>query len=535
MRNGDSRISFSSSLFFAAAISAACGLALVVAAGVPSANAGKLVPPRPASTQPAPIIHVDNIEHDFGDVWAGPDVKYTFEIHNRGNSTLKNTGVHPQCGCTTAGTYPTVIEPGKSGSFPFSIRTTGLRGLLNKMITISSNDPVTPNLVLRLRGNYKRRIETMPINAGFGTIAGDKPATRIIKIANNTETPLKLKLKADQVDIYKLELIETKAGKEFELRVTPVLPAKPGFHNTVAILQTSLADEDEVQVHVYGRVPERVDLYPPVLSYYKPTTLPAGRDYTPLIFTLANYGSKPVKITEANVDDSAITTILHPVNEGKNWRVEVRIPMSVVVPKDGRTLTVKTDDPEKPTLTGRIFPITPQPNLAQRTNVANPALQKRPAEYMLGQPVPSFSLTTFKGDKLSNEELRGKITVLNFISPVCPWCKKQVPEVEKVREKYQDKGVRFVNVINPNPTGKKEFSQDEITKILTTLNSRLEVAADSHGVRASFRATTYPTMFVVGKDAKIAAVDIGSGKAASLPAQLDALLAGKPIAASQPK
>ncbi len=169
---------------------------------------------------PKPIIHADNIEHDFGEQWAGGDLKHAFTLHNRGDAPLQITKVDARCGCTVAGPYPQLLKPGESGDVPFTLRTTGLQGPFAKAVAIHSNDPVTPVLNLRLRGTAKRRIEVNPQVAAFGILTGSEPAERDLKIKNNTETPLQPKMNVPTSDQVKFELKETVPGQEFEVRAT---------------------------------------------------------------------------------------------------------------------------------------------------------------------------------------------------------------------------------------------------------------------------------------------------------------------------
>jgi thiol-disulfide isomerase/thioredoxin len=257
-----------------------------------------------------------------------------------------------------------------------------------------------------------------------------------------------------------------------------------------------------------------------------------------LQFWLNNYGASLVNVKQATVDDSNIKATVESRSPGKAFRIQVDVPAGAVIPAEGRVLTVETDDPEMPKLQARIFPPpgqNPAPaNMAAQTQPAKPRI--RPSELLVGRPAPAFSLNTFDSKSLGTADLEGKITVLNFVSPACGYCKRQIPELEKIRASYQEKGIRFVNVVNMNPSGKREYSDTEVTQLMTTLGSHLEVAADTQpGAGRMFQVDGYPTCVVVGKDAKIASVNIGSNKVQLVPGHLDALLAGKSLpAASQP-
>ncbi len=66
---------------------------------------------------------------------------------------------------------------------------------------------------------------------------------------------------------------------------------------------------------------------------------------------------------------------------------------------------------------------------------------------LLGRPAAAFSLTTFSGNPLSLESLRGKVVVLNFWASWCvPACYEEAPTLERTWRDYKDKGVTVVGV-----------------------------------------------------------------------------------------
>lgn len=497
--------------------------------GGPATGPAAAIATQPVNNGPAPIINADNIEHDFGDVWAGPEVEHAFTISNRGKAPLLIRSVRVDCGCTSTGDHPKVLEPGQSGKFPFRLKTLNLNGrIAPKKIHIVTNDPVTPELTLRLLGTFKKRIEVSPMGASFGTILTTQPLNRVFKIKNNTDQPLQLQLQPVNSEHFKFELKETEPGKAFDLLVSTVTPYKPGIMNAIALLSTSFPEEKIIRVSATGRVPERLDLYPPTANFMRPARSVPGQSSGSVVFWLNNYGASLVNVKQASVDDPAIKTTVENRSPGKNYRIQVDVPFDAKFPPEGRTLTIETDDPEKPTLKAKII----APALSTATRPA----QIRPAKQMVGKPAPAFDLRTFDSVSFTTESLKDKITVMNFVSPSCGYCKRQIPELEKIREAYAAKGIRFINVVNSNPTRRAVVPEVEIAQLMTSLNSHLEVATDPEMVAGNgFQVTSYPTCVLVGKDSKIAAVNVGANEVQLVPAQLDALLAGKPIpAATQP-
>ncbi|MCA8971137.1 MAG: TlpA family protein disulfide reductase [Planctomycetes bacterium] len=81
-----------------------------------------------------------------------------------------------------------------------------------------------------------------------------------------------------------------------------------------------------------------------------------------------------------------------------------------------------------------IAPVSPRPSLRQGGQDEKP-----------GQPVerPTFELDieTLDGDKLTNATLHDKVVLIDFWGTWCPPCKKAIPHLVKLYEKYESKGL----------------------------------------------------------------------------------------------
>lgn len=395
-----------------------------------------------------PIIKVDQAEHDFGLIWSGPSQQHSFKITNTGMAELKIAKVRPNCGCTVAGDYPKSLAPGASGTFPFSLSTTGIKGPFNKGITISSNDPAAPELKLALKGEGRPLVAIEPAGAYFGSVYGSQPRTRVLAIENNGGTPLKLAIDPmSSKGPFKCELAEKVPGRSFELTVT-FDPAgqKTGLIENRLALMTNNETMRQVQVNAVATIKDRVEVEPNTLSVMAPTSRPAAgqKAGSPITRTLRlrNYGEQPVKAMEVAADDPAVQVKLKEETAGRLYSIEVTTPASYIPPANGRTITVKTDDPEKsaikvPVQKGRSGGRGLEGTAQRRPN---------PVEEKIGKEAPAFSLTTLSGKKVSEKDLKGAVTVLDFYSPNCGFCKKQLPRVEAIRQEYEAKGVRFLCV-----------------------------------------------------------------------------------------
>lgn len=64
----------------------------------------------------------------------------------------------------------------------------------------------------------------------------------------------------------------------------------------------------------------------------------------------------------------------------------------------------------------------------------------------IGNPAPQFELGLLGGDHLSLADLKGKVVMLNFWATWCGPCRVEMPEMQRVYERYKDEGFEVVAV-----------------------------------------------------------------------------------------
>lgn len=97
----------------------------------------------------APVISVDNASYEAA-VQSGSLVSHTFLLTNTGDNILTIDNVQTSCGCTTTTLAKPSLASGESVSLEARVSTVGFAGTVLKTITVRSNDPANPNLVLHL-------------------------------------------------------------------------------------------------------------------------------------------------------------------------------------------------------------------------------------------------------------------------------------------------------------------------------------------------------------------------------------------------
>lgn len=64
----------------------------------------------------------------------------------------------------------------------------------------------------------------------------------------------------------------------------------------------------------------------------------------------------------------------------------------------------------------------------------------------IGKPAPDFTLGVLGGDYLTLSDLRGQVVLLNFWATWCEACRDEMPAMQRIYEKYRDRGVTIVGV-----------------------------------------------------------------------------------------
>jgi thiol-disulfide isomerase/thioredoxin len=83
--------------------------------------------------------------------------------------------------------------------------------------------------------------------------------------------------------------------------------------------------------------------------------------------------------------------------------------------------------------------------LSEKENEENEKRVSDGIEKLKTTKFPDFNLSTVDEKKISNKDLEGKVVVFNFWFTSCVPCLKEMPELNKIAEKYKDnKSVIFL-------------------------------------------------------------------------------------------
>ncbi|MEN3002198.1 MAG: DUF1573 domain-containing protein [Armatimonadota bacterium] len=291
---------------------------------------------------PKPKIVVEPMEHDFGDVAQGDNVRFTFKVRNEGDAPLEITA-RPSCGCVTPH-YDRVIEPKKEGVLEAELRTAGFRGSQIKTIQVTTNDPDQPELTLRLTANIKTAFDVRPSETIAITLKEGEPTVQEVEIVSNTNEPLEIQQLTTTAPYVKAEAqrIDEKRQK---VTITIGPEAPPGRNNFVVTARTN--SQRTPQVNITLMAEKGIVVMPNTVFFgviTPQTQLPVER-----IVTLSRR-DRGFQIRKINADIPNIEVNHESMDGGKQHRLIIRYKGGWPAGLSQHKLTIETDDPQQSTI-----------------------------------------------------------------------------------------------------------------------------------------------------------------------------------------
>lgn len=117
---------------------------------------------------PEPFLFCLAPRVQLGEVTKGSKVTHVFKLENRSRAPLNIKDVSASCDCTTAPLAAKTLAPGATLELPVTFDSAKFEGPVEKTITVSSEDPVRPVLVLELAATVVDRWTLSPAGVFFG-------------------------------------------------------------------------------------------------------------------------------------------------------------------------------------------------------------------------------------------------------------------------------------------------------------------------------------------------------------------------------
>jgi len=134
-------------------------------------------------------------------------------------------------------------------------------------------------------------------------------------------------------------------------------------------------------------------------------------------------------------------------------------------------------------------------------------------------PAPNFKLTDSNGNELTNENLKGKIFILQGYTYGCTSCAEEIAALNKIYIKYKDNGVEIISM---------DIVSEDIETALETKKkyngSDWHWVLDNDNVAVKFEMKTLESTYIVDKDGIIRYKDESISDANILSKEIEKLI-----------
>ena len=117
---------------------------------------------------------------------------------------------------------------------------------------------------------------------------------------------------------------------------------------------------------------------------------------------------------------------------------------------------------------------------------------------------PPFSLTRLGGGMAGLTDFADKVVLLNFWATWCAPCRKEMPAMQRLWERYRKQGLVIVAVAADNDNGK------QVASFVDKLGLNFPILLDPDGkVRNRYEVVGLPMSYLIGRDGRISGRVIG--------------------------
>jgi len=123
--------------------------------------------------------------------------------------------------------------------------------------------------------------------------------------------------------------------------------------------------------------------------------------------------------------------------------------------------------------------------------------------YREPEALPAFAVTDLDGNTISNESLKGKVTLVNYWATWCPPCRAELPDLIALQAKYGD-ALQIIGI------SEDEIPVDEVRQFARDNNFNYPVVMSTPELSAIFTGVAaLPTSFLLDRDGRIVQRHVG--------------------------
>lgn len=148
----------------------------------------------------------------------------------------------------------------------------------------------------------------------------------------------------------------------------------------------------------------------------------------------------------------------------------------------------------------------------------SPDLGDPPSGPEVGKRAPEFAATDLKGNKVTLANLRGKVVMLNFWATWCPYCRAEMPDMQRLQDAYRSRGLEVVALDVGEDAG-------TVWDYVSSKGFTFSVWLDLDGsISQAYAVPGYPTSYFIDRQGVIRSVQVGAMNLAAMDKHVKPLL-----------
>lgn len=136
----------------------------------------------------------------------------------------------------------------------------------------------------------------------------------------------------------------------------------------------------------------------------------------------------------------------------------------------------------------------------------------------VSEAAPDFTLLDLNGQSHQLADYKGKAVVVNFWGTFCPPCVKEMPEFQRMYDKYKDKSFEVLAI---------NLSEDDltVTNFVGQLELNYPILRDANRIiERRYGLSQYPTTFFIKPDGTIMDIFVGGMSEQDIDSRVEQLL-----------
>lgn len=133
---------------------------------------------------------------------------------------------------------------------------------------------------------------------------------------------------------------------------------------------------------------------------------------------------------------------------------------------------------------------------------ADVSLADKPVGLDIGDRAPQWTLLDPQGRSHTLSEYRGQVVVMDFWATWCGPCRKVMPDLQKLHEQYESRGVRVLGMNGSERTGNP-------VQFMSANNYTYPIMLNSEKIMGQYNVRGIPAIYVIGVDGTILFKHVG--------------------------